>query len=124
MKKDIILIPDSPGPVTFSVRGAGEDSGLLLLQRLYILLLSGSGESYREGGAPVDLLSFIEGANLPTDDAMNSLMTALCAYALRLLDEDDRDRVQNLTGRFSGGVLEFTLTLKDGTTIKGLLGNG
>ena len=32
--KDVRIIPDVSGPVTFKIEGQSEDTGLLLLQRL------------------------------------------------------------------------------------------
>ena len=70
--KDLLIIPNTPGTVTFEVRGKSEDSGLLLLQRLYVLLFSGSSEDYRtEGG---NLSGFLEGVNIPDIGSFNALL--------------------------------------------------
>lgn len=49
MSKDILMIPDQSGDVSFSVVGEQADTGLALLQRLYVIILSDNSEAYRGG---------------------------------------------------------------------------
>ena len=120
--KDLLIIPNTPGTVTFEVRGKSEDSGLLLLQRLYVLLFSGSSEDYRtEGG---NLSGFLEGVNIPDIGSFNALLAVCAGAALRAMDEDDRVNIESFTATYDGESINCILKLTDGTTVNGTLSNG
>ena len=121
--RDLQIIPDESGRVTFSVVGASEDNGLLLLQRLYVLLLSDTDEAYRDGADGYSLLKFIEGGNIPSAGVLDSVLAISCATALNSLDPEDRAVVQSFTGATTTTGIVCSLLLTDGTTIKGLLNN-
>ena len=118
--KDIRIINDTTGDVIFTVYDAREDSGLMLLQRLYVMLLSDQTSPYRTGDG-YSLLTFLEGANKPADGVMSSVLAIACANAVDMLDEEDRDRIESFTGVCEDGVIICTLTLTDGTTLEGRL---
>ena len=40
MAKDMQIVPAKSGEITLNLLGKSEDSGLMLLQRLYVLMLS------------------------------------------------------------------------------------
>ena len=120
-KYDIQITPGESGDVLFSVRGKAPDTGLMLLQRLYVLLFSPRGKGYRGGGIEYDLLALLEGANTPTDEELNALLALGCAYALEGLDDEDRALVDSFTCSASGGAVSCTLVLSEGTTIEGQL---
>lgn len=119
--KDLLIIPDKSGKVEFDVYGSQEDSGLLLLQRLYVLMFT-QGSGLRPAGG-FDLLSFAEGANQPPDDVLNSMLALCCSTALSRLDEEDRSNVRSFTGTSKDGIITCTLELADGTTVEGRLPN-
>jgi len=121
MSKDIRIIPQTSGEVIFSVYGTSEDTGLMLLQRLYILLLSDQSDGYRGGSDSYSLLRFTEGGNIPPDAVLDSILNICCALALRALDDSDRELIQSFYGSSEEGKITCTLTLKDGTTISGAL---
>lgn len=119
---DLRIIPDKSGDVCFdTIYGACKDSGLMLLQRLYILLLSDPRSSYRENLDGHTLLSFLEGGNYPMDAIMNSMLAICCANAVNSLDAEDSALVSSFTGVCTDGIITCTLTLQDGTTIEGVL---
>jgi len=123
MGKDLLIIPTANGTVTFKVRGDTADTGWALLQRLYVLLLSGQLNVYRGNGGPgYSLLEFLKGGNYPSIAAMNSVLGLCSAGALGQLDAEDRGRIASFqctanTDRSISAVL----TLKDGTTLEGIL---
>ena len=119
--KDLLIIPAESGPVEFEVRGRSEDSGLLLLQRLYVLLFTGPAEAYREEGG--GLSGFLEGANIPDVDVFNALLAVSASGALNALDSEDRKNVSSFTAVFDGETINCTLKLTDGTTVNGALNN-
>ena len=121
MKKDLRIIPDEAGTVVFDVHGKQEDTGLALLQRLYILLLSDLSTEYRGSASDYSILQFIEGSNRATDEALNALLAISCANAIAALDEEDRDNISAFSGVGEGENIVLTLTLKDGTTISGVI---
>lgn len=123
MAIDIQIITDREGEVKFDVYGSSEDTGLMLLQRLYVLLMSDQDSSYRAPGAAYSLLAFLDGANFPGDGAMNSILAICCSNAVSMLDSEDRARIQSFVGLCTNGLMTCTLKLTDGTTIKGALTN-
>ena len=123
-KRDVLILPKAQGPVVFDVYGAEEDVGWLLLQRLYILLLSDQDSGYRNSVVGSDLLSLLEGSNTPPDEVFTSVLALACDTALRMLDEDDQKLIASFKGNVTNGIAVVTLELTDGTTLTGLLNNG
>lgn len=123
MANDIQIITDKEGEVKFDVHGSSEDTGLMLLQRLYVLLMSDQDSSYRPANASYSLLAFLDGANFPGDGAMNAILAICCSNAVSMLDAADRARITSFNGQCVDGLMTCTLKLTDGTTIKGALTN-
>ena len=117
---DLRIIPTNSGAVTFDVYGKSQDTGLLLLQRLYILLLASNDNAYRSSNG-YTLLDFLEGGNIPDDSTMESILTICCADAVNKLDVEDRNNVTSFSATSTNGVIQCSLVLADGTTVKGLL---
>lgn len=124
MPKDLTMIPAKSGPVTFYISGASEDTGLMLLQRLYVMLLSDPDVGYRDSDGGQTLLQFLQGGNIPIDPVMNTYLALGCSTAVSMLDEEDQDVIEDFSGVCEDGKITCTLTLTDGTTIKGQLTNG
>lgn len=125
MTSDIRIIPDESGRVSMEVYGKSSDTGLMLLQRLYTIMLSGTGDDmYRN--QQVSLVDLLEGANMPSVGHLNSIIALACATALKQLDEEDRILIESFRGTYNTatGGMGFTLQLVDGTTIEGTIGNG
>ena len=122
--KDLQIIPAEEGEVNFFPRGESEDIGLMLLQRLYVLIFSDPSRGYRQGDGGFTLWNFMQGGNIPTKDVFDSILATCCASALSMLDESDRKLVSSFTGEgYEDGSAAFTLTLQNGTTVKGKLTN-
>jgi len=121
MPKDLKMIPDVSGQVVFSITGASQDTGLMLLQRLYVMLLSDPQGPYRDSDGGATLLRFLEGANIPADSIMNTYLALGCATAVSMLDDIDKQNIESFTGECENGVITCTLVLVDGTTVKGQL---
>lgn len=123
--KDLRIIPDATGDVAFYPRGESEDIGLMLLQRLYVLIFSDPSIGFRLGDGGYTLWSFLEGANIPSKEIFDTLLATACSSAVNMLDPDDQAHVAAFTadGQTDGSAI-FTLTLTDGTTVKGKLANG
>jgi len=121
MAKDVLMIPDKTGDVNFDVLGASEDTGLLLLQRLYVMLLSDPRTGYRNSNGGQTLLKFLDGGNIPVDSIMDTYLALGCQTALSMLDADDRKLIDSFTGKTIDGKMFCTLVLTDGTTIQGQL---
>lgn len=124
MPKDIQMIPDHSGQVIFTILGESSDTGLMLLQRLYVMLLSDPQNDYRDSDGGATLLQFLEGANIPADSIMNTYLALGCSTAISMLDDDDKQYIESFTGECENGVITCTLVLTDGTTVKGQLNNG
>ena len=88
MTLDLKIIPDQSGNVEFgapanlsfpgSLPVASPDTGLMLLQRLYIIMFSEPGTAYRKDTGGMSLLQFLDGANTPPAGVMNSIMSIVC----------------------------------------------
>lgn len=120
-KFDICIIDDNTGDAGLLVYGKREDGGLLLLQRLYVLMLSNLSDTYRPGSISGDLLAFLEGGNTPDDNTLNALLALSCSSAMNALDTEDRRNVSSFSAKAADGAIEATLKLTDGTTVKGKL---
>lgn len=120
MTTDIQILPMKEGEFNMEVLGAADDSGLMILQRVFTLLLS-TDDAYREGAAGNTLLSFMQGGNYPEEGIMNSYIAACCGAVLTQMDADDRDRIESLSGLFQDGKIECTLEFTDGTTLTGVI---
>ena len=139
MPKDILITPmpeaNVPRTVVFGVRGATEDTGLALLQRLYVLLFSGQTEVYRNTGGPAySLMDFLRGANYQSRAAINSVLGLCVTGALEQLDPEDAAKIASFectaVTASEAGVeddqgdtchIRAVLELKDGTTLEDLL---
>ena len=124
MPEDLLMIPDKSGPVNFTITGSSDDTGLLLLQRLYVMLLSDPQTGYRNSDGGQTLLRFLDGANIPADSLMDTYLALGCSTAVSMLDEEDRRHIESFTGSCTDGIITCTLVLTDGTTIQGQLNNG
>ena len=122
--KDIQIIPDTTGVVNFEIIGASNDTGLMLLQRLYILLFCNQTDVYRNDGIGVSILSFIEGGNTPSSSVLNAMLSLACSSAVSMLDDSDKNNISSFIGFAEQDYVIFELSLIDGTTIKGSLKNG
>ena len=123
--KDLRIIPDDSGTVTFYPRGESDDTGLMLLQRLYVMIFSDPSIGFRLGDGGYTLWSFLEGANIPSKEVFDTLLATACSSAVNMLDPDDQAHISSFTAEGStDGSAIFTLTLQDGTTVKGKLANG
>ena len=123
--KDLQIIPADEGHVEFYPRGASEDTGLMLLQRLYVMLFCDQSEGYRTGDGGYTLWDFLNGGNIPPKQVFDSILATSCASAVNMLDDEDRDLIESFSGEgTSDGSAILTLVLEDGTTVKGKLNNG
>ncbi len=123
---DIQLILNTSGPVVFDVYGKSVDTGLLLLQRLYILLLTASTDAYREADDTLDysLVDLIYGSNVPDTGVLETMISIGCITAVNSLDDDDRALISSFTGYCDDASnIICELKLQDGTTVKGQLTN-
>ena len=123
--KDLQIIPADAGNVEFYPRSASEDTGLMLLQRLYVMMFSDQSEGYRTGDGGYTLWNFLEGGNIPPKQIFDAILATSCASAVNMLDDADRELISSFSGEgFNDGSAILTLVLEDGTTVKGKLNNG
>lgn len=123
--KDLLIIPDVSGSVSFYPRGESEDTGMMLLQRLYVLIFSDPSIGFRLGDGGYTLWSFLEGGNIPSKEIFDTMLAASCTTAVKMLEPSDQALISSFSASGdTDGSATFTLTLKDGTTVKGKLTNG
>ena len=120
MVKDIQIIPLTDGDVDFSVKGKASDESVILLQRIYILLLSSTGDLYRTG-AGTSLRSALVGANVTSVDSMDALLAVSCNKVLAALDTADRSKIGTLSAVWQGNGALVTVAFADGHKIQGVL---
>lgn len=118
VKTDVQIMPFKDGEFQFAVRGAADNSGFMLLQRVFVLLLASSDE-YRNNPTGTLLLGFLEGGNYPEPGIMDSILALCCADVMNQLSPEDRARISSLTGTFYDGKIYCTLKMNDGTTLTG-----
>ena len=86
---DMCIIPSTSGLVNFELYGGSDDTGLMLLQRLYVMLLSDPQTGYRNSDGGQTLLKFLDGGNIPVDSIMDTYLALGCATAVSMLEESD-----------------------------------
>lgn len=121
MSYDLQIVPQKQGEITFNVIGKSADTGLLLLQRLYILMLTDQSTAYRNAGSGYALINLLQGGNIPADPVLDSILAICCSNAVSALDASDKQLVSSFVGKGVSGVITCTLKLKDGTTITGTI---
>lgn len=123
--KDLRITPDTSGEVVFQPYGESQDTGLMLLQRLYVMIFSDPAIGYRTGDGGYTLWNFMEGGNIPNKELFDSVLAMCCSSAVSMLDPTDQELIASFTasGETDGSAV-FVLTLRDGTTVKGKLNNG
>lgn len=120
MAIDLQIIPNISGPVIFSVRTAADDDDIMLLQRLYILLLSDNTGQYRASGDFPTFMAMLEGGNVPNITTINLWLDIACKGVLSLLAAEDRARISQLTGSSDDGeTIKLTLILNNGNVLTG-----
>ena len=62
---DIVFGGPDPSYPDSGIARSSYNTGLMLLQRLYIIMLTAGTGAYRKTNANVSLLGFIDGANIP-----------------------------------------------------------
>lgn len=118
--KDIQIVPVQSTQIIPSVLCKTQAAGLILYQRILVLLLSSSGAAYRElQGA--SMLNLLQGINTPSDDILTSLGTLSCAQVRDMLSVEDNINLKNLYVQTQNGSLYVTVELNDGTSYKGQL---
>lgn len=120
-RRDIQIIPDTSGTFVPDILGSSQDTGLMLLQRLWVMLFADHGSAYRGGRQSVELLSFLDGGNIPSDAVLNALLVPAAAAAVASLEDEDRALIDSFVCTGASGDIVGTLRLKDGTTINGKL---
>lgn len=102
------------------ILGKSSVQGLLLYQKIVVLLLSSQNSSYRSqtGTNLVDLLG---GANTPADVILTSLGTIACNQIKAQLDSSDAQLIQSLTAEAQDGHLSITLVLDQNESYTGVL---
>ena len=120
MVKDMQIIPLEDGDVEFSVLGKISDESVILLQRVYVLLLSDTSDLYRTG-AGTTLMQSIVGANITSVDSMDALLAVSCNKVLAALDSADRARIRSLSAVWQNSSAQVTVVFSDGNKIQGVL---
>ena len=123
-KRDLQILKNASEPnITFSLLGASTDTGLMLLQRLYVLLFSELDSGFRDGPDGYSLLQFIQGGNIPDTGTFEAILAVATAAAVRALDPEDIELVNAFDGTIVNGEILCVLELKDDLTMEGPLNN-
>lgn len=118
--KDIQFTLPKTMQITPNIQGKTSVQGLMVYQKLMILILSPASGLYRQE-AGTTLTELLEGANTPSDEILLALGTSACLAAKNLLDIEDADRIKNVTAQAQNGSLSITLQLQDGEIYTGVL---
>lgn len=118
--KDICFTQAKTMLVQPHILGKSSIQGLLLYQKILILILSDDSNTYRSDSG-VGLIKLLKGANTPADQMLQSLGNIACAQVKSLLDAQDIQKLKSLTADASNGSLYITLELESGQTYTGAL---
>ena len=118
--KDLQFVQPKTMKITPTILGKTTIEGLLLYQKILVLILSPISGLYRES-AGTTLTELLQGANTPPDDVLLALGTTACATVKGLLAPEDNQIVDSLSASAQNGSLIVTLVLEDGQTYTGAL---
>lgn len=118
--KDICFTQAKTTAVQPKILGKSSIQGLLLYQKILVLLLSDSSSLYREDSG-AGLISLLKGSNTPADQLLQALGSIACAQVKGLLDPSDVEKLKDLTASAQNGSLYITLELESGQTYTGAL---
>ena len=118
--RDFQILPVQTTILQPKVLGKTSTQGLLLYQKILLLILSSSKGAYREQ-AGCDLVSLLQGGNTPEDAILQSIGLLACSTVKGLLDFQDAQKIESLTAQAQDGQLYITLTLISGQTYTGSL---
>lgn len=102
------------------ILGKSSVQGLLLYQKIIVLLLSSQKGLYREQ-AGTNLVDLLGGANTPADVVLTSLGTIACNQIRAQLDSSDAQKIESLTADAKDGHLSITLVLDQNESYTGVL---
>lgn len=118
--RDIQFIQPKTEIIFPVIKGKTTIDGLLLYQKILVLMLSPVNGLYRES-AGTSLTQLLQGANTPANDVLLAIGTNACSTARNCLDVQDVQLIDSLSASAQDGRLSITLTLIDGQTYTGTL---
>lgn len=121
MAKDICIMDNRPTGLAFAPVGKVSDGAQAILQRLIVLLFAVNSGGYRKAENGIDLLSYVEGSNMPPAGVLLSTVVICCKNALSALDDEDRQLVDDFYCDMKDDDIVCTLRMKTGETVQGVL---
>lgn len=118
MKDPYIIQTDASDTVSFKLQSRTAVEAEELLQRLFLIMLTG-GEAVNRAESSGSILEFVKGANCLPDSALETAAKTLINVAVQLLDEDTRKLIASIDTRAADGRVLYELTLTDGTSTTG-----
>lgn len=118
--KDIQFIKPQTTQINPYILGKTSTYGLILYQKILVLLLSSSSDLYRQREGTT-LLDILDGSNTPSDQLLQVIGSSACGQLITYLDSSDTDLIQSLTADANMGRLSIILTLKTGQSYEGFL---
>lgn len=118
--KDIQFIIPQTSIINAAIVGKTYTEGLILYQKVLVLILSSSLSMYRSKSG-TKLIDLLQGSNTPPDNILQMLGTSACGQLMTCLDSSDIDKIQSLTASANNGKLNIILTLINGQSYEGFL---
>ena len=115
-----IMCVDATGNVTFDIQGKLQSTADSLIQRIWVLMLTGSNTLFRSCGSSGDVAGFctpldmLKGCNMPDDDILESYMLTFSSNAMNQLDAASKALIKDLSVYVESGRVQMLLSLENG----------
>lgn len=117
--RDLQFIDKTSYNIQPYVIGKTNDRLLMLYQKILVLLLTQGNTEFRQYQG-TQLISLLQGANIPAQNFLQHLGQISCNQVLQQLDSEDRQLISNLSASVQNGSLFIVLKTED-QQIKGIL---
>ena len=118
--KDICFTQPKTCLIVPQIKGKTSVEGLILYQKIVVLMLSSQTGAYREQSG-TELVNTLQGANIPADSVLLSIGTLACNAVRKQLDPQDEQKIQSLTASVQSGGLSIILQLANGESYTGVI---
>ena len=115
-----IVCVDAAGNVTFDIQGKIQSTADSLIQRIWVLMLTGSNTLFRSCDSSGDAdgfctpLDMLKGCNMPDDDILESYMLTFSSNAMSQLDAESKALIKDLSVYVESGRVQMLLSLENG----------
>lgn len=118
--KDIAFIRPVSQVIKGTIKNRSTDQGLLLYQKIVLLVLSSVTGAYRQE-AGTSFVQYLGRGNMADNDYMKALLQTACTQAKQCLDLQDSNRIESINVQMLDTSANITITLTSGEIYTGTI---